>query len=345
VQLRNDAQNYKRDLYVMRVDDANKTFTVKFNGAPPAAYYFAVTSNGPSKYGRLDTSAISFQTSSVVTGVSPTSGSVFGGTVLTITGTNFSTTILDQAVKVGDFLCDILSATTTQLICRIRPTGYTIDNVATGLDVVVVLAASFESSCVDSTTCKFEFKAPAATVTTLTPGFDAATNTQIVTLAGSGFTAGNTASVELWIDGAKQTTTSVDSDTSAVFTVTSAKDITSSDVKIYFTDGLPTGFSLITSLTFTPNFISVTPNSNGSQGGTLLTVTGTGFGVNTTLLGLKNITKNAALCKEVKVTGYGTFTCLTNAVAVAATDVLKISKSTTTLYACANTDTTKCAFS
>lgn len=126
--------------------------------------------------------------------------------------------------------------------------------------------------------------------------------------------------------------------------MTNAKDITSSDVKIYFADGLPTDYSLITGLTFTPKFISVYPNSDGSQGGTLLTVTGVGFGVNTTLLGLKNITKSAALCKEVKVTGYGTFTCLTNAVAVASTDSLQITKSTTT-YACANIDTTKCAFS
>jgi len=28
----------------MRVDDAAKTFTVKFNGAPPGSYYFAVAS-------------------------------------------------------------------------------------------------------------------------------------------------------------------------------------------------------------------------------------------------------------------------------------------------------------
>lgn len=187
----------------MRVDDANKTFTVKFNGAPPAAYYFAVTSNGPSKYGRLDTSAISFQTSSIVTSVSPQSGSVYGGTLLTITGTNFSTELLDQAVKVGDFYCDILTATTTQLVCRIRPTGYTAANVATGIDIVVVLAASFEATCNPDTACKFEFKVPAATVATLTPGFDSATNTQRITLAGSGFTAGDTTSVELWIDGAK----------------------------------------------------------------------------------------------------------------------------------------------
>jgi len=57
VQIRNDANNYARDLYVMSVDPANRQFTVKFNGAPPGTYYFAVTS---AAYGRLSTSAISF---------------------------------------------------------------------------------------------------------------------------------------------------------------------------------------------------------------------------------------------------------------------------------------------
>ena len=112
--------------------------------------------------------------------------------MLTITGTNFSTEKLDQAVKVGENYCDIITATTTLLTCRIRATGYTADKVATGIDVVVTLAASFEATCVGDQTCKFEFKVPVATVTTLTPGFDAATNTLKVTLAGSGFTVADT---------------------------------------------------------------------------------------------------------------------------------------------------------
>lgn len=92
------------------IGNYKKTFTVKFNGAPPANYYFAVTSK---IYGRLNASSISFKTSSTVTNISPKSGSVLGGTVLTITGTNFSNEKTDLAVKVGDFLCDILTASTT----------------------------------------------------------------------------------------------------------------------------------------------------------------------------------------------------------------------------------------
>ena len=110
----------------MSVDNNSKTVTVKFNGAPPAQYELWVTANSPSAYGRLNTSSITLRTSSTVTAVSPNSGSVLGGTLLTITGTNFSEEITEQVVKVGDNYCDILSATVSQLVCRIRPTGYTI---------------------------------------------------------------------------------------------------------------------------------------------------------------------------------------------------------------------------
>lgn len=102
----------------MSVDDTAKTITVKFNGAPVAQYTFEILSTSPSAYGLLDTTAISFQTSSTVTAISPTSGSILGGTLITITGTNFSTTIVDQAVNLivnplTYIYCDILTATTT----------------------------------------------------------------------------------------------------------------------------------------------------------------------------------------------------------------------------------------
>lgn len=144
----------------MRVDNSARTVTVKFNGAPPGSYKFAVASqaigSSGNPYGRLSTAAIAFQTSSTVTGVSPSSGSVFGGSLLTITGTNFSTTIEDQAVKVGDSYCDILTASTTQLTCQIRATGLTASDAGT-VNVLVFLAASFEASCPVSAACQFAF--------------------------------------------------------------------------------------------------------------------------------------------------------------------------------------------
>lgn len=56
-----------------------------------------------------------------ITSVSPKSGSYYGGTLLTITGTNFSPVSGDTLVYIGSTLnwfCNIESITTTQIKCR-----------------------------------------------------------------------------------------------------------------------------------------------------------------------------------------------------------------------------------
>jgi hypothetical protein len=56
----------------------------------------------------------------------------------------------------------------------------------------------------------------------------------------------------------------VASATSAVFTISSISDVSSKNVAIYFVDGSPTGYNTVTTLTFTQNFVSVSPNTGGS---------------------------------------------------------------------------------
>ena len=189
--------------------------------------------------------------------------------------------IISPSVFVG---CDIVTASTTQLTCRIRPTGFLASEVKSGNDVAVILAVSSEAKCLS--TCTFDLVAPIETIESLTPTFDAATNTLQVIAVGSGFTAGDTSSVSLYIDDVKQTTTSVASATSAVFTIKNVTSASSTFVRVFFADGNPTGWSSISGLTFTPNFYLITPTTGGSEGGTLLTVTGTGFGLKTIGLGL-----------------------------------------------------------
>ena len=131
--------------------------------------------------------------------------------------------------------------------------------------------------------------------------------------------------------------------TDATFKVTEALDSTSKNVRVYFADGLPTGFEDFKSATMTPTLVSVSP-STGSSGGTLLTVTGTGFGVNTKGVTLWNVSTNKDACKSVQITAYGTFTCLTNAIEIKSTDILKL-KTASGTYACGNTlDSTKCFY-
>lgn len=85
-------------------------------------------------------------------------------------------------------------------------------------------------------------------------------------------------------------------------------------VKIYFPDGLPTDYAKVKTVAVTPNMISVSPSS-GSAGGTLITVTGTGFGTQTANVKLVD-SSDADVCQTLTITGYGKFTCLTKAVEI-----------------------------
>ena len=50
----------------------------------------------------------------------PSSGSIYGGSLLTISGENFSTHRFDNPVKVGGEVCKILQTTADKITCRIE---------------------------------------------------------------------------------------------------------------------------------------------------------------------------------------------------------------------------------
>lgn len=59
----------------------------------------------------------------LITNVFPTQGSLYGGTRLTLTGQGFSTNTSLTEVKVGNYGCNVESASTTQIICLLAETS------------------------------------------------------------------------------------------------------------------------------------------------------------------------------------------------------------------------------
>lgn len=55
----------------------------------------------------------------VITGFRPTTGAVYGGTLLTITGTGFPDVLSELTVTVGDNDCPLNSATATEITCTL----------------------------------------------------------------------------------------------------------------------------------------------------------------------------------------------------------------------------------
>jgi hypothetical protein len=111
-------------LYIKEVDTAARTVTINFRGAPSGEYVILLSSQS---HGRLDNENLKIKTEAYVTGVSPSSGSALGGTMVTITGENFSNDPLDNAVMIGDALCLVKSSKPKEIICEIEPREITED--------------------------------------------------------------------------------------------------------------------------------------------------------------------------------------------------------------------------
>jgi len=87
--------SYIRYLNVIEVNDSAKSFTAMFGGAYSGEFNIHIRH---SQYGLIDTSGMTLDVSGSVTSFSPTTGSIYGGTLLTITGSNFGNEITDNPV-------------------------------------------------------------------------------------------------------------------------------------------------------------------------------------------------------------------------------------------------------
>ena len=68
----------------------------------------------------------------------------------------------------------------------------------------------------------------------------------------------------------------------------------------------------------------------------MLTVTGTGFGVNTQMVNLVNSATSEEICQTVTMLNYGSFSCLTKALEVNSGDSILL-KTASGQYSCGNT--------
>lgn len=88
---------YIRYLNVIAVDDDAKTITVMFGGAESKYGPFKIWIRH-SVTGLVESSGLELDVNTYVDSYSPTTGSIYGGTLLTITGRNFGTEITDNPV-------------------------------------------------------------------------------------------------------------------------------------------------------------------------------------------------------------------------------------------------------
>ncbi len=99
----------------------NTSIVVGLSGGNPGNYTVQVTVDEHGDSQPANSGSDLFTYDFAITSVSPSSGSYFGGTLLTITGVNFSPAYSDTLVYIGSTLnwfCSIESITKTEIKCR-----------------------------------------------------------------------------------------------------------------------------------------------------------------------------------------------------------------------------------
>jgi hypothetical protein len=103
---------------VIAVNDTAKTITAMFGGAESKYGPFKIWIRH-SATGLIESDGLVLDVNAYVDSYSPTVGSIYGGTLLTITGRNFGTEITDNPVQlssnggIDSIDCYVQSATTT----------------------------------------------------------------------------------------------------------------------------------------------------------------------------------------------------------------------------------------
>jgi hypothetical protein len=246
------------------------TVTAPPNGniAPPGYYMlFILNSNGvPSVASSLLLSSSSTP-APTVTSISPNSGTINGGTAVTITGTGF---LAGATVSVGGTPGTGVTVVNSTSITATTPAH------AAGAVNVIVTNSDTQSGTLTRGFTYTTVSNPPPTLTGISPASGTAAGGTAVTITGTGFQAGATVS----LGGTPATgVTVVSSATIAATTPAHAAGaanviVTNSDTQ---SGTLTQGFTYTEVSNPPPTLTGISPASGTAAGGTAVTVTGTGF--------------------------------------------------------------------
>ena len=193
----------ERPLNVIDVSADDGTVDVMYGGAYSGTYDLEVSH---SDEGSFLTSGVSFEAKIQVESFSPTSGSKFGGTLVTITGGHFSDNIQDNPVQIDystvggvDHYCYVQESSDSEIKCRMA-TDY---NRGSGDAEVIVFASTYEEATyADGVDNMFTFldEDSLPTIGDYTKEFTSDLKYQI-TITGSGMDSETTDSVDVFIGG------------------------------------------------------------------------------------------------------------------------------------------------
>ena len=198
-----------------------------------------------------------------VTSVTPPFGPAAGGTMLTLTGNAF---VSGATVTIGGVAATNVTVVNPSTLTLTTPAGMA------GPAVIVVTNPDLQSVTL---TNRFTYIV-GPTLASVMPDLGALQGGTTVTLTGTGFRAGATVS----FGGNPATSVSVQSATSAV--VVTPPGAGTVDVVLTNADGQSATLMMAYTYVPAPTLIGMSPSSGAAAGGTIVTITGGGFGAGTT---------------------------------------------------------------
>ncbi|MBI3241383.1 MAG: IPT/TIG domain-containing protein [Chloroflexi bacterium] len=212
-----------------------------------------------------------------VTGLSPTSGAVAGGTSVAITGTNFSTTPGATTVRFGANAATNVSCLSTTACTATSPAGSGV------VDVVVTVGG--QSSAINNSDL-FTYVTLPPTVTGVSPNSGPAAGGTVVSITGTNFTPG-----AISIKFGANVATGVSCSNATNCTATSPAGSGVVDV-VVTVNGQSSATSNADKFTYiappaAPTVTAIKPNKGPAAGGTVVTITGTGFSTTAGATGVK----------------------------------------------------------
>lgn len=254
-------------------EENNQQIVVKFGGSESGNYTLFVRSK---TFGRFDTTSIVVDMIGIVTDFSPKKGSIHGGTLVTITGYEFSSDPQDNPVRMGYTDCLVEESSTHEIKCRTIPRH---EEVA-GTDDFLVFLKTYEEAKCSVDPCTFEWISDGLPqVGSYSVDFDETLKDYFLTITGADFGASMDGNTEIYIDDVLQTLIQAD-DTTVKVQIIDIMDSFTLNVDVYLPIGIPDGIedlSFNTGVTLTPKLLSVSPNV-GSPAGTIITATVKGVG-------------------------------------------------------------------
>ena len=262
--------------YPCTVTSASTTeITCRLSGGRAGEYDVIVNVSGVGNTIATPPNAGKFTYEIVVDSVSPQIGSIQGGVELTITGKNFSTKKTENQVVIGESgfdLCQITSATETELKCVVQKNDDKFERVASVSNIYVLGRAREEATCDTATICKIDFSpVNTPTVTDITP--KSAVEGTSITVTGTKFLIG--ADVTIMIGDVQANNATVVNATKIIFDMPAISRSTHNPT-VHIKGLGYAKFADLIELQSRIEFTDVSPKFGG-KAGNFLTLTGNGF--------------------------------------------------------------------